>query len=60
MSFAIEHSSWVLLFSDLLFSKKRFFFDTESCYVAQLGLGLAILLPQPPVLGLQVCSTIPG
>jgi hypothetical protein len=33
------------------------FFEAGSCYVAQAGLDLTILLPQPPDLGLQICTT---
>jgi hypothetical protein len=37
-----------------------FMFEIRSYYVAQTGLELAILLPQLRLLGLLVCSTIPG
>lgn len=37
------------------------FFATGSCYVAQAGLELwAVLLPQPPKLGLQTCTAMPA
>lgn len=40
---------------------QKFSFETGSCSAAQVGLQLAILLPQPPtVLGLQPCAPLRG
>jgi hypothetical protein len=36
------------------------FFEVEFCCVAQAGLKLSILLHQPPSVGLQACTTMPG